>query len=295
MSKMPSSPQTLQNAAELYRKRGWAAIPLENDANGFPKKPFTPNWQIQSPYCKPYPPEVWARATGLGLVLGRVSNGLCAIDIDDAGMGAAAIAACPWTRTIETIRRRAHLYFIERDPSASRRFTVSYQGRDVCIELKTTGTQVAAPPTPGYTRQSDPTVTPSETPTLAEAWVRIANLLGLQAKAVPSSTPHVPAWSPFVPKDHRNNTLYLEAHRLREAGLSLELALDHLKHRWETRYQHGEFTWQECENTIRSAYRKLTPERVNGRDSYHLWLGWDAADVDGTGQHDAADSPEHPP
>ena len=284
----------LQAAAERYRKMGWAAIPLENDANGFPKKPFTANWQVESPYAKAHSAETWAHATGLGLVLGRVSYGLCAIDIDDVELGAAAIAACSWTRTVETIRHRAHLYFIERVPSVSRRFTVSYQGRDINIELKTTGTQVAAPPTHGYTRRSDPSVRPAQTPDLPTAWQRVAEVLGLNIEPTPHSVNHLPAWSPFVPKDHRNNTLYIEAHRLREAGLSLELALDHLKHRWETRYEPGEITWEECQKTIESAYRKLTPERVDGRDTYQLWFGRDASITRGTGQLGSTNSPEHP-
>lgn len=284
----------LSQAAELYRKKGWGPIPLENDANGFPKKPFTPNWQVHSPYGTPYPPEIWERATGLGLVLGRISNGLCAVDIDDVAMGRAAIDACPWTRTVETIRHRAHLYFIERIPSVSRRLTVSYQGRDVCIELKTTGTQVAAPPTPGYTRRSSREIEPASMPTIADAWAKIAALLEIEQPRPDSNPLRVPAWSPFVPKDYRNNTLYLEAHRLREAGLSLDLALDHLRHRWETRYQQGEITWQECEQTVRSAYRKLTPEQIDGRDGYRLWVGWNTPNASRPGQHDTTNRPEHP-
>ena len=285
----------LREAAEIYRKKGWAAIPLENDANGYPKKPFTPNWQVQSPYAPPQPPETWERATGLGLVLGRVSNGLCAIDIDDVELAKIAFQVCSWTRVVETIRHRAHLYFIEQTPSVSRRLTISYQGRDVCVELKSTGTQVAAPPTPGYTRRSGLTVKPAVTPTVAAAWGQVAKLLGVNQEMPPASPAGVPAWSPFVPKDHRNNTLYVEAHRLREAGLSLELALDHLRHRFETRYESGELTWEECEKTIKSAYRKLTPERVDGRNTYQLWFGRDTPNDGGTGESGSDNSAEHPP
>ena len=285
----------LRDAAEVYRKKGWAAIPLENDANGYPKKPFTPNWQVQSPYAPPQSAETWARATGLGLVLGRVSNGLCAIDIDDVELAKLAFEVCPWTRTVESVRHRAHLYFIEQTPSVSRRLTISYQGRDVCVELKSTGTQVAAPPTPGYTRRSGLTIKPTVTPTLAAAWERVARLLGIPTSPATPTAPHIPAWSPFVPKDHRNNTLYIEAHRLREAGLSLELALDHLRHRFETRYEVGEFTWEECERTIKSAYQKLTPERVDGRNTYQLWFGRDTPNDGRAGESSSDNSAEHPP
>lgn len=285
----------LVEAAELYRNLGWTAIPLENDAQGYPKKPFTSNWQTSTPATK-HTAAAWANATGLGLVLGPGSGGLCAIDIDDVELASVVFDVCTWTRTIETVRHRAHVYFIEHTSSSSRRLTVSYQGRACCVELKTTGTQVAAPPTPGYTRRSAPSVKPAATPSLAVAWQHLARVLGVGSEDAGATCEavKVPVWSPFV-AEYRNNTLYLEAHRLREAGMSLELALDHLHHRWETRYQAGEMSWEECERTVQSAYRKLTPGRVDGRDTYQLWFGRAAPNADRARPISPDNGSEHTP
>ena len=35
----------LDAALKMYAEHGWLSIPLENDANGLPKKPFTNGWR----------------------------------------------------------------------------------------------------------------------------------------------------------------------------------------------------------------------------------------------------------
>ena len=262
----------LQKAFEVYQERGWTAMPLENDPQGYPKKPFLQGWQ-HFDQATEINDKDWERATGLGIVLGQASNGLCVLDLDDVDMAQAAFAKTGWTRQVETIRHRGHLYFEEEDPSPSSAITVRWQDKDVKVELKSNGTQVAAPPTPGYKLLTQTIIVPFRVPNLAWAWDKICTQLGIdmsERQVEPSSTK---VWSPYVQKDNRNNTIYIEAHKLREAGMSLELALDHLHHRWETRYEPGDMDWNSVEATVRSAYKKGVVGAANGRDSYKLWAG----------------------
>ena len=276
---------SLQEAAEVYRKRGWATIPLENDPQGFPKKPFLPNWQMTNPANRPFTDDEWQRATGIGIVLGKNSGGLAVIDIDDAGLAEAAQALTTNTRTVRTVRNRLHVYYVEEARSTPTNFTVTYEGRQVLIELKTTGQQVAAPPTPGYTIISATGVMPAPTASISDAWVALSSQLALEgpsrANGERQGSQRQAVWAGAVPRESRNNTMYIEAHRLREAGVPLEQALQLLRVRWETSYESGEQTWGELESTIQSAYKKMVPGRRDGRDAYRLWIGQHTADADG--------------
>lgn len=279
---LSSEQQLLRDAAATYGQRGWTAIPLENDTQGYPKKPFIPNWTAYSYHMKPFPDETWLRATGLGLVLGARSGGLAVIDIDDEELAAAAFPLCRRTRCVLTIRRRGHVYVIEETISTSTAITVQFKGRAVKVELKTTGTQVAAPPTPGYNLVHN--ISPINVSNIAAAWERLRAYLNIDPP-----DPHQPhqtrqlVWAEQVPADHRNNTMYLEAHRLREAGMPLEQALEYLRLRWERHYQAGNLTWQELDATIQSAYRKGAREEgsIDNRNVYQLWSGGDARNADG--------------
>lgn len=271
----------LQKAFEVYQQRGWTTMPLENDPQGFPKKPFLHGWQH---FDQATEVGGWEKATGIGVILGQASNGLCVIDIDDVEMAEEAFKISGWTRQVQTIRKRGHLYFEEEDPSPSSAITINWQGRDVKVELKSNGTQVAAPPTPGYKLRTPPVVVPFRVPNIAWAWAKIC----IQLQVVESHVERTSTkpWSPYVHKDNRNNTLYIEAHKLREAGMSLELALDHLKTRWEAKYEPGDMDWSSVEATIRSAYKKPVPEAISGRDSYQLWAG--PRNEDRTGPSDSS-------
>jgi hypothetical protein len=271
-------------AAYFYHQQGWAAMPLVNDTQGFPKRPFVEGWdKFEHGDWEFFRHLPWERAAGLGLVLGTGSHNLAVLDVDDVEMGALAIELCAKTRRIETIRHRAHIYFIEEQPSASRKFTVAWHGRDVTIELKTNGTQVAAPPTPGYQQRCPPDLMPVVVSSIGAAWTALAAQLGVQA--ADTRTEKTQPWLTKVSKDHRNSTIFIEAHRLREAGVHYDAAVTMLQARWEQDYERGDQSWQEVERTIRSAYRKPTLIGVSdGRDTYQLWRGRLPRDAGGTEQ-----------
>jgi hypothetical protein len=250
--------QALRAAGYFYSTWNWAAMPLVEDPNGFPKRPFVDNWQnLRLPWRENLYILPWDKAVGLGLILGEASANLAVIDVDDEELAQEVMAYCADTRCVSTIRKRGHVYFIEEQASRSQVLKVQYHGRIVTIELKCGGTQVAAPPTIGYEHSSNSDRYPVGVPTIGQAWQQIANALNIvSAKQEQANRA---AWKPVVGKDNRNNTMYREAHLLREAGMPLENALEILRIRWEENYESGDMAWRELENTIRSAYRKGTP------------------------------------
>jgi hypothetical protein len=258
----------LRDAARRYFDIGWVAMPLENDSNGFPKKPFVSGWQDLVHEWDSLDQLPWERAVGLGLVLGRASGNLAVLDIDDQEMANEIFGMTPNTRCVRTIRNRGHLYVNEVQSTQSTRSTVRWRGRDITIELKSQGTQVAAPPTPGYERATKVNVI--TVPSLPVIWTALSARLGVEIPVAPT---RVTTWQPKVVKEQRNTTIYTEAHRLREAGMPLEIALGVLQSRWERDYEQGEQTWYEVERTIRSAYRKPTPQIPRETDAYNLWTG----------------------
>ena len=258
----------LQKHALRLLSKGILSIPLERDSAGFPKKPFTSGWTSLVRSQEVVEGLPWERAVGIGIVLGQQSSGLCALDIDDEGLADTVIAllggdTAPYV--VRTARRRCHVYVLPTAPAPSTRTTIQWDGRDVTVELKGNGTQVAAPPTPGYSVALRGR--PLAAPTLASAWETV---LSLVQEAHPSRI-HVPqeseegfsnyppAWRGHVGKEQRNNTLYVEAHRLREAGVPHEQALDMLKMSIKSRYDPGDFGWEEVTRTIASAYRHGVP------------------------------------
>ena len=253
--------------ANAYYKRGWLPIPLGFDARGFPKKPMDDGWTSLERR-----PEVirglrWADAKGLGLVLGPVSGNLAAVDVDDVDLAEAIYQRAKKTgvvtRMVRTIRKRLHLYVIEAVPSRSRRFdNVRWEGHSFTIELKAQGTQVAAPPTPGYELLFDGA--PAKVPSIEAAWLSIAHALGVEMPAGEGGYPR--PWQPAVPQGQRNGSAYIEAHKLREAGMPLDQALEVMRLRVEAFYAPGDMRIEEALATVRSAYRKGVVQR-------HKFLG----------------------
>jgi hypothetical protein len=206
----------------------------------------------------------WEQAKGLGLVLGAASGNLAVLDVDDVGLADLLIKAFSHgnaPRLIRTARNRCHIYCIEPEPTASRRTTVTFDGRQVTIELKATGTQVAAPPTPGYSIVYDTEPRPASLP---KFWDFISMFLETNhgarftaSQTMVDSAGNYP--SPFqskVPKEQRNNTLYVEAHRLRASGVVYDEAVSYLMWRISKVYETGDFSTNEITATIRSAYTK---------------------------------------
>ena len=253
-------PEVTRAASYFYSTWGWAAMPLENDGNGLPKKPFIPQWQaLKLPWEDNLAILPWDRAYGLGLILGPASGNLAVIDVDDQELAEAVFAiAVPKTRCIRTIRQRGHIYLIEEQPSRSTTFHIEWKGRQIGIELKATGTQVAAPPTPGYSHMGPHDQAAMVVSSIRFAWDALAKRLGIRETA-PSNSGYPTAWRETVPREQRNKSIYIEAHRLREAWMPMENALRILQVRWEEDYEQGGQAWREVEATIKSAYSKGIP------------------------------------
>lgn len=260
----------IKQAVVDYFNLGWAATPLGLDSNGFPKRPIAQDWPRIPRTWDAIDALPWAQARGVGIVLGPVSNNLAAIDVDDVEMGETIyrlfLSRQRLTRIVRTIRKRLHVYIYETNPSTSKAFTVPWRERNVQIELKAQGTQVAAPPTPGYELLMD--APPMLCPNLLAAWTSLALHLNIKrpdyATGAGLPTGNYPRpWNPQVPSGQRNKAAYVEAHKLREARIPLDEALAIMRVRVEHAYSPGEMTWGEMEQTIRSAYSKgIPPERT---------------------------------
>ena len=263
----------LKAAALTMLSRSWLCMPLKKDDAGMPKRPIVMEWtslQRSEETVRSLP---WDGAAGLGIVLGHASNDLGVIDIDDEELWVAVSALWPAAsapRMVETFRKRGHLYVAEkRGASASTRFSYNWDGREVNIELKATGTQVAAPPTPGYTLWTQGK--PLRCGSLPQAWDHLKRLLAHHYPDFAEKAPETPTnvgvqgggpagypkpWLEHVPKGERNKAVYIEAHKLREAGLHQEAAVEMLWGRVKAQYEAGEMGYTEYLNTVRSAYRK---------------------------------------
>lgn len=257
----PITPMSLLDAARDYYARGWVTIPLENDTEGRPKKPIPYGWTHTPLDWDAISLLPWDRALGIGVVLGAASGNLGVIDIDDV-----ELAEAVWQKLeasgvghyfVSTIRKRGHLYLIERVASPSTKRIIEYHGRPVTIELKSNGTQVAAPPTPGYALRS------TEGPALvhdglAGAWAALSTVLGLPVASGGQSfsrSGYPRAWAQNVTDGERNNSLFIEACKLAEAGMPLPSALGTMQARIAVAYA-GAMSALEVERTVRSAFRR---------------------------------------
>ncbi|KKK66158.1 hypothetical protein LCGC14_2966920, partial [marine sediment metagenome] len=203
-------------AALLYLRHGWLAHPLGLDPQGYPKRPLTTGWTSLNRTEEVVRSLPWGKAQGLGLILGSVSSNLAVLDVDDVTLAEACFELCTDTRCVRTIRQRGHIYVVEEQPSDSHVVTVGYQGRQVKIELKAQGTQVAAPPTPGYaTVVNRP---PIRATSLATVWRGVASSLGASDGLLDG---YPKPWRDQVPMEERNKSAYIEAHMLREAHMAL--------------------------------------------------------------------------
>ena len=243
----------LRQASEILVGRGWCPIPLSLDAQGLPKKPIPTGWTKLTPASAPA--LAWESAIGIGVVLGRPSGNLAVIDLDDPDYAQMLFDAPHFTRLVRTVRGRAHAYYIEESASNSHPLEMAADGRTFKLELKTTGTQVAVPPTPGYTLVHPGPI--AHVLSLRVAFDQLCNLLGLDSSVAKKLSGYPKPWNAEV-TEYRNNNAFIEAHQLREAGMPLALALRHMQIRWEGDYQQGKQTWDEIERTVRSAYRKAT-------------------------------------
>lgn len=258
MDRIMDTIHTFRDAIRAYYQRGWMTIPLINDAQGLPKRPCTDGWQSLKrtvPVIERLP---WQQAKGLGIPLGPVSGNLAVLDLDDVELTnevfARLVRAHVSTRLVFSARKRGHVYMVEAEPSRSTVQRIRYKGREVKVELKAQGTQVAAPPTPNYLVALDRP--PMAVPSIRDAWDSIVRQLGVEVVSAGGGAGYPKPWQPAVKEGERNQTAYVEAHKLREAGMSLEQALDIMRIRWEQVYDKGKQGWAELERTVHSAYHK---------------------------------------
>jgi len=254
-------------AVTMMKERGWLCIPLRRDPV-YPKIPMVHAWTMLEPTLETVKSMPWDKAEGLGIVLGKKSN-LAVIDVDDEEL-ANVIIATVWDhfdtspRLVKTIRSRLHIYVCELGGvSGSSKFSVTWDNRPVTIELKSEGTQVAAPPTTGYTL-----LNPSRKPwshfSVGSAWEFVVDCIKDQPygnRLQVAADNHVPKqreapWPNEVGEGNRNETAYKEAHRLRESSMPIEQALEHMEIRFNNHYVHKGMSLDEVRRTVESAYRK---------------------------------------
>jgi hypothetical protein len=245
----------MREAAEQFVERGWVPIALALDLHGKPKRPIVGEWTSLTTETALAQP--WGQAKGIGVLLGAPSGNLAVIDIDDNELARRVVDELlkydVQTRIVWTISHNVHVFFHEENPSPSRAFKLRGPDGLIGIELKATGTQVATAPTRGYSVARD--APPMKVPSIADPWASIERRLDL-VRVDASGANYPKAWQPSVEKGERNKSAYIEAHRLREAGVSLDMALDFMRSRFDGAHQPGDEAWREVENTVRSAYRK---------------------------------------
>lgn len=206
----------------------------------------------------------WKSADGLGILLGAPSGNLAAVDIDDKELARWAVATMirehVYTRMVWTVSHNAHIYVREDQPSASKAIKVEWRGRTIGVELKATGTQVAAPPSPGYVLALGRA--PLPVPSIGAMWAQLGAKLGV---VTPSEVKRgesggaagfPPPWKERQAVGERNRAAFVESCQLRDSGMPIGTALQVMRVRWETQYEAGGQTWKEIEATVRSAYRR---------------------------------------
>ena len=265
----------LSSARNYYNQYGWVTHPLGMDANNLPKRPLTKDWTNIEPNMQTIESLDWKSAKGIGLLTGSKS-GIGVIDVDDKDL--ALVLPLLWDHyplMVSTARDRGHVYVLETDGSSgSSKFFVTYRGRDIGIELKGNGTQVAMPPTENYQWRTCVThhyhakddvlrSVPMKAFSLASAWEFIMDCINYEwgegtirmKESIPENSGYPQPWAIHVPEGQRNDSIFTEAHKMRKADIPMDEAEKLLKLRVETSYE-GHMTDKEIESTVRSAYKK---------------------------------------
>lgn len=264
----------LSSARNYYNQYGWVTHPLGLDANNLPKRPLTKDWTNIEASMQAIESLDWKSAKGIGLLTGSKSN-IGVIDVDDKDL--ALVLPLLWDHyplMVSTARDRGHVYVLETDGnSSSSKFFVTYRGRDIGIELKGNGTQVAMPPTENYQWRTCVThhyhakddvlrSVPMKAFSLASAWEFIMDCINYEwgegtirmKESIPENSGYPQPWAIHVPKGQRNDSAYVEAHQLKKSGMLEETAVKTMLARIED-YENG-MTEKEVIDTVRSAYKK---------------------------------------
>jgi hypothetical protein len=264
----------LSSARNYFNQYGWVTHPLGMDANNLPKRPLTKDWTNIEASMQAIESLDWGSAKGMGLITGSKS-GIGVIDVDDKDL--ALVLPLLWDHyplMVSTARNRGHVYVLETDGSSgSSKFFVTYRGRDVGIELKGNGTQVAMPPTENYQwlrctthhdhERGDPhNSTPLKAFSLASAWEFIMDCINYEfgegtihmKESMPDNAGYPKVWADHVAEGTRNDSVYVEAHRLRRSGCTEEQAVDIMLRRVDLSYEGG-MTEDEIKSTVYSAFK----------------------------------------
>lgn len=254
----------LTDAARRYISKSWTPLALGPDADGRPKRPLFKDWQTLYPNDERTRQQGWKRATGVGLLCGTHSNNLAVIDIDDEELAAATFAKLARSgkpfRWVWTGRNRGHLYVREQEPTEHGKvWRGEWEGREVRGELRCTGQQVAAPPTPGYVLAADNP--PQAVETVQKAWDGICLAMGIIQAKNEGGGNYPPAWQDTVFNGTRNDSLFVEACKLAAVRMPIERALELLRLNTELHYEDGhKMTDKEFVASVRSAYQKAYPK-----------------------------------
>jgi hypothetical protein len=170
----PRQVEKLKSYAKKYGERGLAVCPLILDEDGIAKKPLSDQYpRFKASHNTRHD---WSAAQGLGIVLGRPSNNLAVVDVDDLGLSDFLRSRLSEQNhpplMAETARGRLHVYCVEPTPSRPTDLEVNYSGRRCLVQLLAAACQVAAPPTAGYA-WIDVGLQPAYG-TVAEVWRRLA-------------------------------------------------------------------------------------------------------------------------
>lgn len=248
----------IETAAKEYIKKGW--VPLAQDD----RKPIASGYNRLNLSDPKLYKQGWKRASGIGLLTGNNSGGLAALDIDDTDFATSLFAKLArsgkafrwhWSRS-----GAGHLLVREVEPTYGGPRTVTWEGRDIHIDLKCNfhgangemvGASLTAPPTPGYVLTRD--VPPQPVETLENALQAVCLAMG--AYLSPQIQRPEP-WQDYVGDGSKNDSLYSEARALAMARMPYERAVEILKLNTELTYAR-DVTGKEFIDTIRSAYRRF--------------------------------------
>jgi len=256
----------IEEAARNYiQNLGWVPIALENDTEGRPKKPIFPDWQnltLDNPDVRR---QGWSKATGVGVACGPQSNNLAIIDIDDQELALEIFAKLVRSkqdfRWVWTIRKRGHLYVYERTASkmgeTRRNYTCIWKGREVKLECRFAGAQVAAPGTPGYILARD--VPPQTVDDVTSAFSALSLVMGLEPSETDGGRNYPEPWQDMVGEGSRNDSLFIEACRLAGVKIPEERAVELLTANVGSHYS-GYISPIEIRRTVHSAYRRVSPK-----------------------------------
>lgn len=259
----------IETAAKEYIRKGWTPIAQGNSPDGrVGRLPIFKGWNKLSINHPDLRRQGWVRASGIGLVLGRASTGLCAIDIDDGDFARAIFAKLSRAHRGFTFQwspsGAGHLFFREVEPSFGGPRKATWEGREIHVDLKTNfhgpsgepvGSALTVYPTPGYiwATQSDPPLVE----TLEKAWDAVCLAMGA-VPTVQASNYNEP-WRSFVEDGTRNQSLYTEARALAMARMPYDRAVELLKANATETYAR-DIENKEFIDTVRSAYRRFWPK-----------------------------------